>query len=82
MKHPLFEKMSYELATLGERGQMVIPAKIRKMLGIKPGSQVLIVCGAKGQSALIINAKYMSKFLVGMRKSLVAVEKKLGILRK
>lgn len=36
------DKLLYGIATVGERGQVVIPAHARKDLNIKPGDKVLV----------------------------------------
>ena len=78
MKHPVFENSAYDLVTVGERGQIVIPAPIRKDLGIKAGDKVLVMSGLHGMSAIMVNAKYMSKTLAKMHQSIEAVERKMG----
>ena len=43
------EKLFYGAITVGERGQVVIPAEARKELGIGPGDKLLVFqhpCGA------------------------------------
>lgn len=37
------EKCFYGAVTVGERGQVVIPAEARTELGIKPGDKILIL---------------------------------------
>ena len=39
--------------TVGEKGQIVIPAKARKVFGISPGDQ-LVVLGDEGQGLALI----------------------------
>jgi AbrB family looped-hinge helix DNA binding protein len=34
----------YGMTTIGERGQVVIPKEIRKIMKIKPGDQFLVFC--------------------------------------
>lgn len=77
MKHPVFDGHQCDFATVGERGQVVIPAKVRNVMGIKPGDQVFLVSGMKGMSALIINAKYMKNVVAKMHRSIENIEKKL-----
>lgn len=42
------------LTTLNQKGQVTIPAKVRKKLGLKPGSQVCLQM-SEGEESLIIN---------------------------
>jgi AbrB family looped-hinge helix DNA binding protein len=39
-----FELKQYGMTTIGERGQVVIPKEIRKLMKIKPGDQFLVFC--------------------------------------
>ncbi|MFA6432005.1 MAG: AbrB/MazE/SpoVT family DNA-binding domain-containing protein [Candidatus Margulisiibacteriota bacterium] len=77
MKHPMFDGQCCDFATVGERGQVVIPACVRKVMGIKPGDQVFVLSGMKGMSAILINAKHIKKMVSNMHKSIELVEKKL-----
>lgn len=43
----------YGSATIGERGQLVIPAEARKSLSLNPGDRVLVI-GHPGQKVMII----------------------------
>lgn len=43
----------YGSATIGERGQLVIPADARKALNLKAGDRVLVV-GHPGQQMMVI----------------------------
>ncbi len=38
-----FEEATYGMVTVGERGQMVIPAEARRELGIEPGDKLIIM---------------------------------------
>ncbi len=58
---PLVNNETFGAATVGERGQIVIPAQVRKKLDIRSGDQ-LIVFG-KRDSVLLIPAKDFSRFL-------------------
>ena len=46
-------KHIFGLVTVGEKGQIVIPAKARKVFGISPGDQ-LVVLGDEGQGLALI----------------------------
>ncbi len=47
---------------MGERGQVVIPADVRKMFGVKPGDR-LIVVAYPGKKIGLIPASNFNKFL-------------------
>ena len=48
-------KYFFGLVTVGDKGQMVIPVKARKIFGINPGDQMVVV-GADGEGIAIIKA--------------------------
>lgn len=43
MKRPSLEENFFGSATVGERGQIVIPAEARKRYNINPGDKVLVL---------------------------------------
>ena len=47
----------YGAVTLGERGQVVIPAQARKELGIEPGDKLLVYAAGSGHAIVLIPAK-------------------------
>lgn len=49
-------------ATVGERGQVVIPAEIRKIFKIKPGDR-LVVMGKSGHMFSFVHAKEFNRFI-------------------
>jgi AbrB family looped-hinge helix DNA binding protein len=50
-------------ATVGERGQIVIPADARQELDIKPGDKLLIFSGMHGGSLNVMKAEQVSEFV-------------------
>ena len=49
-------KHLFGMVKVGEKGQIVIPAKARKIFNIEPGDQ-LIILGDEGQGLAIVKAK-------------------------
>ncbi len=49
-------KHLFGLVTVGDKGQIVIPAKARKMFEISPGDQ-MVVLGDEGQGIAIVKAE-------------------------
>ena len=39
---PMFQGKAYGIVTIGERGQLVIPAELRKTFKIKTGDQLMV----------------------------------------
>ena len=50
-------------ATVGERGQIVIPADARQELEIKPGDKLLIFSGMHGGSLNVMKAEQVTEFV-------------------
>lgn len=68
----LFEEHFYGAATVGERGQIVIPAEARKKHGIETGDKLLIM-GAPSKHGLMLCKiddvrEFMTMFLEGLRR--------------
>ena len=51
MTHPLHDKKMYGTATVGTKGQIVIPSEAREELGIQPGDK-LYIAGSVSKKAL------------------------------
>ena len=71
-----FEKRFYDVATVGERGQVVIPSKARKVLDINPGDKLLAIEGPMGSSIVFfkmgsinILMQKVTKILGGKKKT-------------
>ena len=58
-----FEHRFYDVATVGERGQVVIPTKARKMLGIKAGDKLLALEGPMGSSIVFFKMKSINTLM-------------------
>ena len=67
-------KHIFGMVTVGERGQIVIPAKARKIFKINQGDH-LIILGDEGQGLAVIKAKDFLKFATVMNNS---VSKKIS----
>ena len=49
-------KHMFGVVTVGEKGQIVIPVRARRMFGIVPGSQLMIL-GEEGQGLALMDAR-------------------------
>ena len=49
-------KHMFGVVTVGDKGQIVIPVRARRMFGIVPGSQLLVL-GEEGQGLAILDAR-------------------------
>jgi AbrB family looped-hinge helix DNA binding protein len=59
MKKPIF----YGSTTVGERGQIVLPAKLRKDFEINKGDKLLVMVDHHRSHITLISPETMSKFL-------------------
>ncbi len=57
-------KHMFGFVTVGDKGQIVIPAKARKVFGIEPGDQ-LVVLGDESQGLAIIRPEILMAFING-----------------
>ena len=67
----------YGATTIGERGQMVIPADARKDLNLVPSTKVMVFGGPIGEGLLIVKADSVAEMLVRANKMLSGVEEVL-----
>ncbi len=62
-------KHLFGIVTVGEKGQIVIPAKARKVFSIKPGDE-LVVLGEEGQGIAIMKSEGFLSFAEQIRSRL------------
>ncbi|MCE2765820.1 MAG: hypothetical protein RLZ87_525 [Armatimonadota bacterium] len=58
-----FEDAFYGSATVGDRGQIVIPAEARQELGIHPGDKVLIMRHPIHKGLMVFQLNSVKEFL-------------------
>jgi AbrB family looped-hinge helix DNA binding protein len=63
-------------ATVGERGQMVIPAEARRTLGINDGDKIVVFGRGKGRLTLV-KADMVSEFVSRALTDLTELERQL-----
>ncbi|MCX5696827.1 MAG: AbrB/MazE/SpoVT family DNA-binding domain-containing protein [Candidatus Omnitrophica bacterium] len=61
--HTILKGRAYGSVTIGERGQLVIPAVLRKALNIKPGDQLMVFAKLDKKIISLIHARDFSQFL-------------------
>ena len=64
------EMRFYGSTTIGERGQIVLPAKLRKDFHIKKSDKFLVIGDPKSYRIALINAESMSTYLDVMSKQI------------
>jgi AbrB family looped-hinge helix DNA binding protein len=67
----------YGATTIGERGQIVIPAEARKDLNLSPSTKVMVFGGPVGKGLLIVEADSVAEMLAHASKMLSGVEEVL-----
>ena len=73
-----FKGKVYGAATVGERGQLVIPADLRKDLGIKAGDRLMIFAKIDRRMISIMREKDFSDFLQKASKIISKLEGKVS----
>lgn len=64
---------AYGVSPIGERGQAVIPKKIREMLALKPGEDLIFFC--QGKAIMALPAKKLQGFAKEMASHAKKIEK-------
>jgi len=67
--------MFFGAVTVGERGQIVIPAEARRALDIHPGDKLLVFAHPAGKGLLVVKVQDLLRFTATLREYLLAVEK-------
>lgn len=84
MKNDLFKQNApkfYGSTTVGERGQMVIPAEARRDFGIMPSTK-LLVFGSRGHGGLMLTpAENVSELIASATATLARFEDVLEVAR-
>ena len=60
----------YGSATVGERGQIVLPANLSKAYGIKRGDKLLVIGLGHGQNIVLFKAEAMDEYLEMMTENI------------
>lgn len=58
----------FDVSSVNKKGQIVIPAKIRKKIGLKAGSKLLIISG-RGEALVLIKARAFADRLRELEKA-------------
>ncbi|MFH1641031.1 MAG: AbrB/MazE/SpoVT family DNA-binding domain-containing protein [Candidatus Omnitrophota bacterium] len=74
---PFFGGKTYGAATVGERGQLVIPAELRKSLKIKSGDQLMVFGKPERRAIILIPSSDFSKFLEKAARVISRLEDKI-----
>lgn len=78
MKHMFMEDVFYDSVTVGERGQVVIPARARRDLGIKHKDKLIVLRAMGKMGIVLIHTKHMSHIFDKMTKHIGKIKKLLS----
>lgn len=73
----IFKGKVYGAVTVGERGQIVIPAELRKALNIKPADQLMVFAKLDKKVISLMPAKDFSRFLEQAAKIISRLESRV-----
>lgn len=73
----IFKGKAYGAVTVGERGQLVIPAELRRALNINSGDQLMVFAKPDKKVINLMPAKDFSRFLEQAAKIISKLESKV-----
>jgi len=73
----IFKGKTYGAVTVGERGQLVIPAELRRELKIKSGDQLMVFAKLDKKVISLMPAKDFSQFLEKAAKLISKLESRV-----
>jgi AbrB family looped-hinge helix DNA binding protein len=73
----IFKGKAYGAVTVGERGQLVIPAELRRALKIKSGDQLMVFANPDKRVINLMPSKDFSRFLERAAKLISKLETKV-----
>ncbi len=68
------EHKFYGSTTVGERGQIVIPAEARRDLKITPATKLLVFSGPGGETLVIARAESMAEYIAHAKNLMAQME--------
>lgn len=78
MKKPSLEENFFGSATVGERGQIVIPAEARKRYNINPGDKVLVMGHPNASGVWVCKIDAMREVFSSMLTEIEKLESKIS----
>ncbi|HMS55168.1 MAG TPA: AbrB/MazE/SpoVT family DNA-binding domain-containing protein [Fimbriimonadaceae bacterium] len=66
--------MFYGSVTVGERGQIVIPAEARAELGINPGDKLLVMRHPLHQGLMVFQFEAVTSFVAGLTEGMEKIK--------
>jgi AbrB family looped-hinge helix DNA binding protein len=78
MRRHSLEESFFGSATVGERGQIVIPAEARKKYSINPGDKVLVIGHPSGSGVVICKIDAMRGMVSSMLVEIDKIESRIA----
>ncbi|MCU0641264.1 MAG: AbrB/MazE/SpoVT family DNA-binding domain-containing protein [Candidatus Margulisbacteria bacterium] len=78
MKHPNLPGLFYDSVTVGERGQVVIPAKARREFGIKPGDKLIVLRGMGKMGIVLVHSDHLTAMFKKMTEHIGQIKQLLS----
>ena len=73
----MHKQIFYGSTTVGERGQIVLPVKLRKDFKINKGDKLLVIVDPHGSRITLVNPDTMNKFLDMMSENINQMKTKI-----
>jgi len=77
-KKSSFEEMFYGVATVGDRGQVVIPAKARREFDFSTGDKLLVFAHPYGKGVVLTKIDAVQEFLEHIAQSLQQLQREMN----
>lgn len=74
MAEETVRRMFFGAVTVGERGQIVIPAEARRALDIRPGDKLLVFAHPSDKGLMVAKVEDVLRFTEHLREYLLTVE--------
>ena len=74
----IFRGKVHGTATVGERGQIVIPADVRELLRIRPGERLIVMVEPERKTIGLMRTDDFNRFLGEAAKMIVRLKKKVS----
>ena len=68
-------ELVFGIVTVGERGQIVIPADARRFLEIGPGDKMIVVAHHSGRALIVAPLRELERFIRQMQDYLEGVQR-------
>ena len=71
----------YGIATLSERGQIVIPQEAREDLGLKPGDKLIVMCFGPKNTLMLVKSDSLLEMFSELTRELSELEKFISSIK-